>query len=120
MNKPAELKRRLLREITQEQIIDFDTHLRDLKTLKQQTKEKEQIVDALEAAYDKMLTAGYTQEAGELRLALRVSARQAAVKWKEKFAETQGPRAVEDAMRDAGMSEIRHVDVVSAAPTGKE
>jgi hypothetical protein len=115
----SKLKQRILREITQEQIIDFDEHSRDLKTLKQQVKEKEGIVGALEQVFDKMLTQGYSQEDGTLKLALRVSTRRT-VAWKEKFAAVCGPNAVDDALKDAPESETRHVVVVeSANPVGK-
>lgn len=110
----AAAKRKLLREISQEQMRDFETHLRDLRTLKAELKAKAEIVEALESAFDKMLTSGYAQEAGDLRLTVDVTARATAVKWKEEFARVAGPKEVERVMKDAGVTEYRHVNVASA------
>lgn len=117
LDNVATVKARFEREITQLAIEDFAAQQRDVATLKRALKEKEEIVDALERAFDKMLTAGHVCEEGPLKLALKVSTKQTAVKWKEVFAKANGPKAVETAMQEAGMTEIRKVVVESTEPT---
>lgn len=104
-------------KITQDMMIDFTKRQRDVSTLRSNLKSAENILDAYTEAYTAMLQSNNVrQESGELALTLDVSSRQALVKWKEKFAQVAGPKAVEDAQAEAGKTTITKVVVVSTNP----
>ena len=112
--RTEQITRKLLRQISQAQIEDYQTHLLEQETLKKALKDKTDIVEVIEKSLMGQLDKGFTQEDGDLRVTLEVTTRKATPKYKELFAQIAGPKAVEQAQDAAGVSEYKHVRVVSA------
>lgn len=105
-------------KITQDMISDYVTRQLDVGTLRKQLKNAEDVLEAYTKAYVAMLKGGNVRQvSGELALALDVTERQTAVKWKEKYAAVAGPKAVEQAQLDAGKTTYEKIIVVSTNPT---
>lgn len=110
--KTAATVRKLLNQISQAQIADFQRRQTEIATLKRALKAEEEGIKALEESYIDMLDKGYTCEEGDLRFVVDVTQRSATPKYKELYAAVAGPKAVEQAQIDAGVSTYKHIKVV--------
>lgn len=113
MSRAEKVKQKLLQEITQAQIKDFWQRQLAVKTLKDQLKDEERILDALQDAYVGMLEKGYTFEPGDKQLVITTTSR-TIVPWKEKFAEAMGPKAVEKILGETEPRQYKRIDVIAS------